>query len=60
MLTTWPGPFRNLLKQDLPGLALCRHGGVAAPRPPGPRGWFDLVHSHYWLSGQVGWLSKER
>ncbi len=25
-----------------------------------PEGWFDLIHSHYWLSGQVGWLSKER
>jgi D-inositol-3-phosphate glycosyltransferase len=23
-------------------------------------GYFDLVHSHYWLSGQVGWLAKER
>src|SRR6185312_4242974 len=23
-------------------------------------GWYDLVHSHYWLSGQVGWLAKER
>ena len=23
-------------------------------------GWYDLVHSHYWLSGQVGWLAEER
>ena len=23
-------------------------------------GWYDLVHSHYWLSGQVGWLASER
>ena len=23
-------------------------------------GYYDLVHSHYWLSGQVGWLAKER
>jgi D-inositol-3-phosphate glycosyltransferase len=23
-------------------------------------GWYDLIHSHYWLSGQVGWLAKER
>ena len=23
-------------------------------------GWYDLVHSHYWLSGQVGWLARER
>jgi D-inositol-3-phosphate glycosyltransferase len=25
-----------------------------------PAGWFDLIHSHYWLSGQVGWLASER
>src|SRR5699024_1811687 len=23
-------------------------------------GYYDLVHSHYWLSGQVGWLARER
>ena len=23
-------------------------------------GWYDLIHSHYWLSGQVGWLARER
>ncbi len=23
-------------------------------------GWYDLIHSHYWLSGQVGWLAAER
>ena len=28
-----------------------------AARPPG---YYDLIHSHYWLSGQVGWLAKER
>jgi D-inositol-3-phosphate glycosyltransferase len=25
-----------------------------------PEGWYDLVHSHYWLSGQVGWLAADR
>jgi D-inositol-3-phosphate glycosyltransferase len=23
-------------------------------------GWYDVIHSHYWLSGQVGWLARER
>ena len=39
-----------------------------APSPPAccaPRrihepGWYDVVHSHYWLSGQVGWLARDR
>ena len=30
---------------------------VAAGRP---EGFYDIVHSHYWLSGQVGWLAAER
>ena len=30
---------------------------IEAARPPG---WYDLVHSHYWLSGQVAWLAAER
>ena len=25
-----------------------------------PEGYYDLVHSHYWLSGQVGWLAADR
>ena len=28
-----------------------------ASRPPG---YYDLIHSHYWLSGQVGWLAADR
>jgi D-inositol-3-phosphate glycosyltransferase len=24
------------------------------------QGWYDLVHSHYWLSGQVGALASDR
>ena len=25
-----------------------------------PEGHYSLVHSHYWLSGQVGWLAADR
>src|SRR4029079_19428098 len=24
------------------------------------QGWYDVVHSHYWLSGQVGALVRDR
>ena len=54
------GPFEGLGKSDLPG-QLCAFAQVvlsaAAARP---EGWYDLVHSHYWLSGQVGWLAADR
>jgi D-inositol-3-phosphate glycosyltransferase len=52
------GPFRGLRKEDLPGQLCAMTAGVLG-RAAGGAG-FDVVHSHYWLSGQVGWLAKER
>ncbi|MEK8109171.1 glycosyltransferase [Micromonospora sp. M12] len=40
--------------------ALRLHRRGAARRGVPPTGHYDLIHSHYWLSGQVGWLAKER
>ena len=54
------GPFEGLLKQDLPGQLCAVTAGVMRAEAARPEGWFDLIHSHYWLSGQVGWLSSER
>jgi D-inositol-3-phosphate glycosyltransferase len=25
-----------------------------------PQDYYDLLHSHYWISGQLGWLASER
>ena len=54
------GPFEDLDKADLPG-QLCHFTfevlrAEAAYAP----GRYDLVHGHYWLSGQVGAVAKER
>ena len=54
------GPFEGLRKQDLPGQLCAVTAGVMRAEAARPEGWFDLIHSHYWLSGQVGWLAKER
>jgi D-inositol-3-phosphate glycosyltransferase len=54
------GPFEGLLKQDLPGQLCAVSAGVMRAEAARPEGWFDLIHSHYWLSGQVGWLASER
>lgn len=52
------GPYEGLSKEELPTqlaaftgsiLAFCREEGVS----------YDLIHSHYWLSGQVGWLLRD-
>lgn len=54
------GPFDGLAKEDLPAqLCAFTHGVLRAEARRAP-GWYDLVHSHYWLSGQVGWLAKDR
>ena len=54
------GPFEGLAKEDLPAQLCAFTSGlmrVEAARPPG---WYDLIHSHYWLSGQTAWLAAER
>jgi D-inositol-3-phosphate glycosyltransferase len=54
------GPFEGLGKEDLPGQLCAFTAGVMRTEARRPLGWYDLVHSHYWLSGQVGWLAAER
>lgn len=54
------GPFEGLVKGDLPGQLCAVTAGVMRVEASQPEGWFDLIHSHYWLSGQVGWLASER
>ena len=54
------GPFEGLPKEDLPGQLCAMTAGVLRREAARREGWYDLIHSHYWLSGQVGWLAKER
>ncbi len=54
------GPFEGLSKAELPG-QLCGFArevlrAEAAQLP----GHYDALHSHYWLSGQVGALARDR
>ena len=54
------GPFEGLGKEDLPSQLCALTGGVLRAEAAHDAGWYDVVHSHYWLSGQVGWLAAER
>jgi D-inositol-3-phosphate glycosyltransferase len=54
------GPFEGLAKEDLPAQMCAFSHGVLRAEAANPPGWYDLIHSHYWLSGQVGWLAKDR
>ncbi|MCK0116357.1 D-inositol-3-phosphate glycosyltransferase [Isoptericola sp. S6320L] len=54
------GPYEGLDKNDLPGQLCAFTAGVLRAEAHRPADWYDVVHSHYWLSGQVGWLAAER
>ncbi len=54
------GPLEGLTKEELPGQLCAFTAGVLRAEASRPPGHYDLIHSHYWLSGQVGWLAKER
>ena len=54
------GPFEGLSKEDLPGQLCAFIGEVLRMETRRPPGWFDVLHTHYWLSGQVGWMVADR
>jgi D-inositol-3-phosphate glycosyltransferase len=54
------GPFEDLDKADLPA-QLCHFTfEVLRAEASFAPGRYDLVHGHYWLSGHVGAVAKER
>lgn len=54
------GPFDGLDKRDLPGQLCAFSANVLRAEAAQEPGHYDLIHSHYWLSGQVGWLARDR
>jgi D-inositol-3-phosphate glycosyltransferase len=54
------GPFEGLGKHDLPSQLCAFTAGVLRTEARHEPGHYDIVHSHYWLSGQVGWLARDR
>ncbi len=54
------GPYEGLSKEDLPGQLCAFAAGMMRVAAHAPVGYYDVVHSHYWLSGQVGWLAADR
>ncbi len=54
------GPFEGLTKGELPGQLCAFARDVLRSEASHDPGHYDLVHSHYWLSGQVGALARDR
>ncbi|GAA2616490.1 D-inositol-3-phosphate glycosyltransferase [Actinomadura fulvescens] len=54
------GPFEELDKSELPAELCGFTSGVLRAEASYEPGHYDLLHTHYWLSGQAGWAAKRR
>ncbi len=54
------GPLEGLAKSELPAQLCTFARGVLRTEAAYEPGYYDLIHSHYWLSGQVGALARDR
>jgi len=54
------GPFEGLSKADLPGQLCTFAREVLRTEAAYEPGYYDLIHSHYWLSGHIGALARDR
>src|SRR3954464_10460648 len=54
------GPFEELGKEELPAQLCAFTAAVLREEAQHEPGYYEVVHSHYWLSGQVGWLGRGR
>ncbi|MFC7568566.1 D-inositol-3-phosphate glycosyltransferase [Actinomadura namibiensis] len=54
------GPFEELDKAELPRQLCGFTSEVLRTEAAHDPGHYDLLHTHYWLSGQAGWAAKQR
>lgn len=54
------GPRAPLAKGDLSAQLGAFAAGLLTAEAAHAAGRYDVVHSHYWLSGKVGWLATEQ
>lgn len=54
------GPYEGLTKAELPGQLCVFAREVLRAEAAHPVGYYGALHSHYWLSGQVGALARDR
>jgi D-inositol-3-phosphate glycosyltransferase len=54
------GPFEGLSKEELPSQLGALTSAFMNYQKQLPSDYYSLLHSHYWISGQVGWMVSER
>jgi len=53
------GPFEGLSKEELPSQLGALTSAFMNYQKQLTKGYYSLLHSHYWISGQLGWVVSE-
>ena len=53
------GPFEGLSKEELPSQLGALTSAFMNHQKQLPSSYYSLLHSHYWISGQLGWMVSE-
>ena len=53
------GPFEGLSKEELPSQLGALTSAFMNYQKQLPSNYYSLLHSHYWISGQLGWMISE-
>jgi D-inositol-3-phosphate glycosyltransferase len=54
------GPYDGISKDELPSQICALMSSFMHQEARLPANYYDVIHSHYWISGQLGWLVSER
>ena len=54
------GPIGALTKEELPSQISALTHAFMEHQSAKPNDYYDIIHSHYWISGQLGWMISER
>jgi D-inositol-3-phosphate glycosyltransferase len=54
------GPVSYLTKEELPSQIGALTHAFMEHQSEKPNNYYDIIHSHYWISGQLGWMISER
>ena len=54
------GPYDGITKDELPSQMCAMMSSFMHQEARLTPRYYDLIHSHYWISGQLGWLVSER
>ena len=54
------GTHNNLTKEELPSQVASLTSDMMHVLAKFPKNYYDVIHSHYWLSGQLGWMVAEQ